>query len=1466
MQYNNNKTPFSNKYSNQNNKKILDAIDELQEEVDTLSSSLDGVSSSLASKADAQTTASDIQSINSNISSLSNALTSLRDDIKSGDIGKIDDIEVDNISVNDEIKAKSYKWKEGEELSINKVLVPKNGSIYFVYSSIKTALIQYNASNNFIVLSSSNGFVKYGNYNNYVAFTVSESSYINYIGDISITSGNITGEVLTKAGTTVVGNLYASLQEANINNLTVANLSAEVIAGDEVRADNITADSVTADEITADIGNIEDLESDSAKIKELNTSQINTKVDIENIGYTIIPEHQIGTEYLVVVPETNGTWNLELPGYFKATIIKTKDAAVVTYNRASTTALSKVEVKNGKLYFFTEGYGKLYFANDSLENDNTVATYTENPPYTEPDETLELTANNGTVNTTRAYFNNVTIYGSMSIRDYSADKINTSKNDTDATFYPTFVDSNNENEDAEKLYTNDTLTLNPYEGKVTTCILCASDCVETPLVNADLVCADICSDVINTNCINSNTITNTGNVGTCNINVTSCATIRDLNVAEQTETGSLVVNNDAFIKGDLWVDGTTHTVDEETVTTQSDTIVLRANNDTSLGDNLSGIIINKYNGTDDLGIVTDSDGTLRVGTGTGTETSYPTISYNSTTNKWYTDPTDPTTEVTPIGNLTSWATKTEDGPYTNYTNAVFTVFDKTSLEPVMTRDESTDMTNGQIVCWNSTENKAKTTNCISDNVTFAKCVDIECNLTVDNSICACCNVDTPTVNADTVNVCCCLTACNAMFTDSVTVCCDFRVCGSAIIHGLTSDCVAVQENISNHNMYPTFVCRNNAQQQGELMFTDCDLYYNPFTNTLVSPNIGFNIACGDHVIADGAISCFCGICTKYNIEMYEDDWGCCTGYIFCNGSACWGGEWCFCNNVCIDKCTHMNGPLIISANAAQNNYDEGIRINASTSCYSTLTIGTTGDCGIATGFWIGTNCCLFEDKLYVNYHSSSANSYFQGNSDGTVTWTGNVNGTSERATCLTDGTVTVKAECNNELNIYPSGGNCTWINYRGGSDTVLIGNGGGAGCFGTLCACTVVAANLTGTATNATNADKALCLTDGTAVFRAERINEFNMYPGGGDYTGGWINYRGGVNTVYIGNGSTSLGTLVADYICGNNFATTGSFVKHQSDVAANTNLAGFVMYNTTAGQGYTGGPYVGHLNANHDGWWGYATFGMYNAENDTVCTPICVDISGTLFTHGILADGNVTASNTFYSSCCTGLALCEILGGAVWLGESSIAIGNGVGWSESNCCVISIGCSAYAGAYCSIAIGPSAHVSRASSTALGPSACAGGSSSTALGPSAHANETLSIAIGPNATANRQYSVAIGNQALTQAYGSNTFVDFCVKTEDTRLKTVSWYCGAMQCDIFNAIAGGMDLTWVGGQCIPENSLYFSAIGAFGNHEISVFKFDKCESPRNIDFGTNGNDYFCTIYEGCTATVSRPGMMLLLGSR
>lgn len=58
----------------------------------------------------------------------------------------------------------------------------------------------------------------------------------------------------------------------------------------------------------------------------------------------------------------------------------------------------------------------------------------------------------------------------------------------------------------------------------------------------------------------------------------------------------------------------------------------------------------------------------------------------------------------------------------------------------------------------------------------------------------------------------------------------------------------------------------------------------------------------------------------------------------------------------------------------------------------------------------------------------------------------------------------VCSECNNELNIYVSG--TSWINYRGNSSTLQIGNGAGNGTLGTLKAATFCG-NLCGTATSA---------------------------------------------------------------------------------------------------------------------------------------------------------------------------------------------------------------------------------------------------------------------------------------------------------------------------------------------------------------------------------------------------------------
>lgn len=171
---------------------------------------------------------------------------------------------------------------------------------------------------------------------------------------------------------------------------------------------------------------------------------------------------------------------------------------------------------------------------------------------------------------------------------------------------------------------------------------------------------------------------------------------------------SINVNNDVNITGDLYVSGTTHTVEEETVSTTSDIVTLRANNSTSLSTGeVSGIVVNKYNGTDDLALVTDSTGTLRVGTGAGTDTTYLNVYYDSENGQWL-DSSYVALSPQPSGTLTSWTGKDEQNPYTYYETAVFTVIDETSLEPILTRSEESDLTDNGLLKWDATNVEATT--------------------------------------------------------------------------------------------------------------------------------------------------------------------------------------------------------------------------------------------------------------------------------------------------------------------------------------------------------------------------------------------------------------------------------------------------------------------------------------------------------------------------------------------------------------------------------------------------------------------------------------------------------------------------------------------------------------------------------------------------------------------------------------
>ena len=213
----------------------------------------------------------------------------------------------------------------------------------------------------------------------------------------------------------------------------------------------------------------------------------------------------------------------------------------------------------------------------------------------------------------------------------------------------------------------------------------------------------------NTNITGNTTISGTLEAGNTtvngNTNITGNTTIGGtLDVSGETK-----LTGNTFISGDLTVSGTVHSIDQEEVVADGDTVTLRANNNLPLATGqVSGIVVNKYNGTDDLAIVTDNEGTVRVGTGKGTDTTYTNIALNHSDGKYYTYENDTYTllDPQPNGNMTSWTGKNVVDGYTHYATAVFTVIEKTSLQPLLTREEESDLTDGAVLVWNAEKTKA----------------------------------------------------------------------------------------------------------------------------------------------------------------------------------------------------------------------------------------------------------------------------------------------------------------------------------------------------------------------------------------------------------------------------------------------------------------------------------------------------------------------------------------------------------------------------------------------------------------------------------------------------------------------------------------------------------------------------------------------------------------------------------------
>lgn len=191
--------------------------------------------------------------------------------------------------------------------------------------------------------------------------------------------------------------------------------------------------------------------------------------------------------------------------------------------------------------------------------------------------------------------------------------------------------------------------------------------------------------------------------------------VKDATVENDLEVkGRVNAESDVYVSGDLFVAGGTHTTTTEDISAESDIITLRSNNNLSLETGqVSGIVVNKYNGIDDLSIATDNEGTVRVGTGKGTPTPYTQIAYKNEDNKYYkyTENEDGTYSYSllnpqPSGVLTDWAGKKQIDGYILYPSAIFTVIDKTSLQPLLTREEENNLTDGAVLIWDAEKTKA----------------------------------------------------------------------------------------------------------------------------------------------------------------------------------------------------------------------------------------------------------------------------------------------------------------------------------------------------------------------------------------------------------------------------------------------------------------------------------------------------------------------------------------------------------------------------------------------------------------------------------------------------------------------------------------------------------------------------------------------------------------------------------------
>lgn len=216
--------------------------------------------------------------------------------------------------------------------------------------------------------------------------------------------------------------------------------------------------------------------------------------------------------------------------------------------------------------------------------------------------------------------------------------------------------------------------------------------------------------------------------------------------------GEMIARNDLSVSGDLYVNGTEHINDTETAQTSDDYLVLRHNKTTALGANEhAGVVVHNYMPNKTATLTTDNTGTWRVADNTETETTYTNLSYYNGTyysglgqgttatvtdgiksawdedelsecvfynNAYYHFDGSNYFEVELSGNVMVLGTMVTDPDVitalqalTSYDLVYFrslsvTTINEVENEPLLTRDEASNLSNNHFLSWDSTGNKA----------------------------------------------------------------------------------------------------------------------------------------------------------------------------------------------------------------------------------------------------------------------------------------------------------------------------------------------------------------------------------------------------------------------------------------------------------------------------------------------------------------------------------------------------------------------------------------------------------------------------------------------------------------------------------------------------------------------------------------------------------------------------------------